>query len=100
MSERLSQQISAFREAMVRWRSGVTLEPEAVDAFDELFESWERAARQLEGAPPEIAAELDDVEDLATDIAEQLKAIGELTQKINGYAARLRAAPGLRFKGV
>jgi hypothetical protein len=87
MSEPLSQQIAAFRESIVSWRHGVRFEPGAVEAFDELFEGWERDARRLERAPLVLSAE-------------DLETLGALTQKINAMAARSRGFDQPQLKAV
>ena len=90
MSERLSEQIAAFRESIVSWRHGVRFKAGAVEAFDELFEGWERDARRLEQQPG-VALELS-VEDLET--------LGALTQKIQSLAARTRGFAQPQLKAV
>ena len=90
MSERLSDQIAAFRESIVSWRHGVRFEAGAIEAFDELFEGWERDARRLERQPG-AALELS---------AEDLETLGALTQKVQTLAARARGFSQPQLKAV
>jgi hypothetical protein len=100
MSEPLSEQIAAFREAIVNWREGVELTPEALAVFDEMFAGWEMAAQALERPAGALADDLEDVEGICADISDEIKALWALTSKINATAARLRALPSPHLKVV
>lgn len=95
MSDLLSQQIGEFRTAWSHWLdAGVTLEPEAVEAFDGLFASFQAQARLLEGGAPTPEA----FEDICRAASAEAKAISGMAKRLEATAAKLRSAEVIAFR--
>ena len=80
----LGDQIAGFRRGWTQCcgESGVTLRPQAVEALDAIFASFEAQARRLERGEPEIAAE---------DAAAEAAACAEEAERIERFLERLHA---------
>jgi hypothetical protein len=93
--DRLSEQIGAFRRAFGRYvDDGVGLTGEAVEALDGLFAAFQAQAKLLEGgqATPET------FDDICGAIVAEVKALGDMTRRVEATVGRLQSAEIIAFR--
>ena len=90
----LSEQIGEFRRSFGQYVDhGVALSGEAVEAFDDLFASFQAQARELEGGTPPVT--LDELCELA---AGEAKALALMATRLESTTQKLRLADVIPFR--
>jgi hypothetical protein len=95
MFDPLSRQIGDFRDCWAAYlRVGAALSPEAVEALDGLFASFEAQARALEGGgPPDLAT----FDEICRSASAEARVIAGVAKKLEATTTRLRSAEIVAF---